>query len=359
MKGVGEGKDSPGSDRIVQLLRSPDARPLWVSVWGGVSVLAQALWKIQHTLPPDQAEPLYRKLRVYTISDQDDAGSWIRKTFPSVFYICTPGSDFGPATWLGMTQPSPGSDAESISPAWIARNIQQGHGALGAAYPDIAYGMEGDTPSYLNLIPNGLSDPEHPNWGGWGGRYELYRWKTTPGAMSIRPGDPFLSPPSEPETRPIWTNTDDTFHSPIDNQDHTGNTVTLWRWRTDFQNDLAARICWSNHPFKQCNHPPVAHLNMPGRLTVHEGERFLLDATGSTDPDGDSLSYLWFQYKEAGTWAGAVSFAPFAPNMKSVSVLAPHVSKPETVHFILKVTDKGMPALSRYRRVIVQVLPAS
>ncbi len=24
--------------------------------------------------------------------------------------------------------------------------------------------MEGDTPSFLNLIRNGLSDPEHPEW---------------------------------------------------------------------------------------------------------------------------------------------------------------------------------------------------
>ena len=31
--------------------------------------------------------------------------------------------------------------------------------------------MEGDTPSFLNLINNGLSDHDHPDWGGWGGRY--------------------------------------------------------------------------------------------------------------------------------------------------------------------------------------------
>ena len=41
-------------------------------------------------------------------------------------------------------------------------------------YPDVGYGMEGDTPSYLSLIPNGLNVPEHPDWGGWGGRYEKY-----------------------------------------------------------------------------------------------------------------------------------------------------------------------------------------
>ncbi|MGH9535750.1 MAG: hypothetical protein ACRD2E_12935 [Terriglobales bacterium] len=33
------------------------------------------------------------------------------------------------------------------------------------------------------------------------------------------------------------------------------------------------------------------------------------------------------------------------------------MQKPETVHFILRVTDKGTPPLSRYRRVIVTVTP--
>lgn len=64
-----------------------------------------------------------------------------------------------------------GTDNSEISNDWIARNIQQGHGPLGAAYPDAAWGMEGDTPAFLGLIPNGLNVAEHPNWGGWGGRY--------------------------------------------------------------------------------------------------------------------------------------------------------------------------------------------
>jgi hypothetical protein len=50
---------------------------------------------------------------------------------------------------------------------------------------------------------------------------------------------------------------------------------------------------------------------------------------------------------------------PSALNLKHLSVTAPLVVKPVALHFILKVTDKGMPPLSRYRRVIVEVLPNS
>jgi hypothetical protein len=38
-------------------------------------------------------------------------------------------------------------------------------------------------------------------------------------------------------------------------------------------------------------------------------------------------------------------------------VIAPEVGKKETAHFILKVTDKGEPQLSKYKRVIVIIIP--
>jgi hypothetical protein len=85
MEGVGEGKDSEGSDLIVSELKSSDSRPLWISVWGGTTVLAQALWRIRKDYPAATANELYRRLRVYAISDQDDTGSWIRKEFPAIF----------------------------------------------------------------------------------------------------------------------------------------------------------------------------------------------------------------------------------------------------------------------------------
>ena len=69
------------------------------------------------------------------------------------------------------------------------------------------------------------------------------------------------------------------------------------------------------------------------------------------------MSYLWFQYPEAGTYKGFVSFAPYASNLYDLPVTAPRVDRSVTIHFILKVTDKGSPPLTRYKRVIVTVLP--
>jgi hypothetical protein len=359
MQAIGKGKDSQGSDWIIKVLEENDERPLWVCVWGGANTLAQALYKIKNTRPESEARRLIAKLRVYTISDQDDSGIWIRNNFPELFYIVSPGDDYGSSTWIAINSVVDGIDNSEISNTWLAHNIQQGHGPLGAAYPDVAYGMEGDTPSWLSLIPTGLSDPEHPEYGGWGGRYELYK----PDFDSLKKGSSGV--PSEPETRAIWTNAVDSYTPYLHNEygrsvrtdtmKFTNNKTTLFRWRDDFQNDFAARMDWCTKSYKEANHPPVPALLVPEQITVKSGERFGLDAT-ATDPDGDNLSYLWFNYPEAGSYKKPVQINS-AENMHNAWVIAPEVEKKETAHFILKVTDKGTPPLSRYRRVIVDILP--
>jgi len=360
MLGVGEGNDSPGSEWIIKVLEEKDERPLWISIWGGSNTLAQALYKIKHTKTAEEAKQLIDKLRVYTISDQDDSGIWIRNNFPDLFYIVSPGDDYGSSTWIGITSFIKGIDNERISNNWLAKNIQQGHGPLGAAYPDIAYGMEGDTPSWLSLVLNGLSNPEHPEWGGWGGRYELYK----PDFAKLKKGGSGV--PFEPETREIWTNAIDSY-TPYIRSDYgkaiTADTITITdtkstiiRWRDDFQNDFAARMNWCTKTFQEANHPPVPVLGNPDEIIIKSGEGFGLDASYSYDPDGDNLSFLWFNYPEAGTYKKLIKING-AENMHGTYVIAPKVEKKETVHFILKVTDKGTPPLSRYKRIIVTILP--
>ena len=359
MEGVGKGNDSQGSDWIIKTLEEKDDRPLWISVWGGSNTLAQALYKIKNTQTATEAKRLMAKLRVYTISDQDDSGIWIRNNFPDLFYIVSPGDDYGSATWTGINSFVKGINNEEISNAWLAQNIQQGHGPLGAEYPDVAYGMEGDTPSWLSLIPNGLNAPEHPEWGGWGGRYELYK----PDFSTMKKGNSGV--PFEPETRPIWTNAADSF-TPFIHNDYgrsiktdsvsfSGDKVSLWRWRNDFQNDFAARMDWCVKSYREANHPPVPVLNEGEAITVKSGERFSLDASRSADPDGDNLSFQWLSYPEAGSFKKMI--IPSAENIHQLYLVAPQVEKKETAHIILKVTDKGIPALSGYKRIIVTVLP--
>lgn len=359
MQGVGEGKDSPGSEQLIRSLDRDDPRPVWVPVWGGPSVLAQALWKIRATRPPEALARAVAKLRVYTISDQDDSGPWLRKEFPQLFYIASPGFNAGGAyhhaTWSAISGDyfharCAGADFSVVTNEWLDRNIRR-KGPLGAQYPHWEFLMEGDTPSFLGLIGNGLNAPEHPDWGGWGGRYESY----TP-----RPQKWHL----QPETRPFWTDASDEVLG-TDGRWHDTNHATLWRWRPAFQNDFAARMDWTIKPFKEANHPPVPRLGPAAEITAKPGERIDLSAEGTVDPDGDAFSCEWFYYHEAGTFpmSNARSGQPleirnFDQPKAWFTVPTSRVMAPGTgdMHVILAVTDHGTPRLTRYARLIVHVV---
>ena len=355
MHAVGRGMDSAGSELLIAAADRPDPRPLWVPVWGGPNVLAQALWKVRETRSEKQLRAFVAKLRVYTISDQDDSGPWIRKNFPGLFYIASPGYHAGgayhAATWSGISGDRfhgrfTGADFSIVDNPWLDEHIRA-KGPLGAQYPQVKFLMEGDTPSFLGLIANGLDSSEHPEWGGWGGRYELY----TPRMRKWL---------AEPETRPFWTDAEDEVLG-VDGNWHTSSKATIWRWRQACQNDFAARMDWTIKPYAEANHPPVAALGHPQSLNAKPGERVNLSARGSTDPDGNNLSYEWFYYPEAGSFAiesgrsGAPLAIEHAREAEGTFTVPTHFFHAGTIHVILAVTDDGSPALTRYRRVIITV----
>ncbi|TVZ17071.1 nucleoside hydrolase-like domain-containing protein [Maribacter sp. MAR_2009_72] len=358
MDGVGKGKDSQGSELLINTVDKEDDRPLWVTVWGGPNVLAQALWKVRDTRSKQKLLKFVSKLRVYAISDQDNSGPWIRKEFPELFYIVTPGINAGGgfhhATWIAIGGDKfhgrfDGADFSLVTNEWLEKNIRE-KGPLGAMYPNWKYMMEGDSPSFLYLINNGLNTPERPDWGGWGGRYELYIPKTEKWFI-------------EPETRPIWTNVQDEVFG-FDGEWHTTNHATIWRWRNAYQNDFSARMDWTIKSYDEANHPPIITLDHPEYINAKPGEIVKLSATSSIDPDGDSLSYEWFCYEEAGTRAMSNSSTGIKHDINDhdqpkawLKIKKSRVMPPGTgtMHIILAVTDHGTPRLTRYKRVIINV----
>jgi len=356
LEGVGEGKDSQGSELLINAIDRRDDRPLWVLCWGGTNVLAQALWKVKQTRSKEALEKFTSSIRVFTTSDQDDTGPCIRKTFPKLFYMTSPGFHDGGAyhyaTWSGISGDQfhgrfTGANFEIVDHPWLDQHIRK-KGPLGKQYPKSKYLMEGDSPTFLYLINNGLGSPDHPEWGSWGGRYEFY----TPRMQRY-----FL----EPETRPFYSDAVDEVLG-VDGHWHTSNHATIWRFRQAFQNDFSARMDWTIKEVDEANHPPIAKLNHPNHLIAMQGEKIYLSAKGSFDPDGDDLSYQWFYYPEAGSFT--VSHATTAEsipihnaNQEEAWFIVPteNVFKKGTIHIILAVTDKGTPPLTRYQRVIIDV----
>jgi len=350
MEGVGPGKSSEGSRHIIDVVDRLDERPVWICVWGGANCLAQALWDVKYTRSPEDLDAFVSKLRVYTISDQDNSGRWMRITFPNLFYIVSPScvghEEYHRATWTGISgdrlyKNGPMHRFELVDNPWLKENIIENHGPLGALYPPLKYIMEGDTPSFLGLIDNGLGSTISPSYGGWGGRYMLHQ--------------------SYAETRPIWTNTRNSRDTVVteDGTSWTSDQATIWRWREAYQHDFAARMDWCvADSFDKANHNPIAAFNGDTsravvRLRAKQGERIRLDATGTKDPDGDKVSYRWFVYEEVQPF-GRI-FTIENGTSPQASFVASQVRSPQSFHIILEVKDDGLPCLWSYRRIIVTV----
>lgn len=325
LEAVGRGRNTAGSDRIIHAVDRPDPRPLWVAVWGGTTDLAQALWRVEDERGPRGLQEFISRMRVHAIGDQDETGPWIKERYPELFYITSY------QAFRGMYRDG---DRSLVTREWVARHVTDGHGPLGAAYPNYDGGdpwgrvhgvKEGDTPSFLYVLPNGLSDPDRPTWGSWGGRFQGR------GAHYVDAADRLGDDESE--------------------------RVTVYRWRRDYQAAFRARVAWCHTASTEANHEPVVAIEGPRQRTVAPGKAVELDASASADPDGDALSFRWWVYAEPGTYRGSLKLE--AADEPVARLVAPNVRRPETLHVVLSLTDSGDPPLTGYGRVVLTVDPGT
>ncbi|MBI2947691.1 MAG: DUF1593 domain-containing protein, partial [Verrucomicrobia bacterium] len=264
---------------ILAAVDGPDPRPVWYSDWGtdhgaATNNLRRALDRVQREGGPAGYEKFKNRLR---LSSADAFGEHT-DTLPPPFklWIDTFRPPMDGKRWYhrfsALTATAGGFD--------LRRDVLTGHGPLGALYPTNTthWQKEGDTATFLYLVPTGMNDPEQPTWGSWAGRY---------GAMEAFPGRQYY-----------WANQIDSWDGSA-NRDN-----TLHRWAADLQNDFRARLDWCVREFAQANHPPEARVQGPLERKVSSSATVTLSAIGSRDPDGNKLSYQWFAYPEAGSYKG-------------------------------------------------------
>lgn len=262
---IGEGNDSPGSDMLIRLADEDDPRPIYVTAWGSGNTLAQAIWRVKQTRSPEEVKRFVRKFRLYTITDQDmkyamrmqrdySSHQWLRTEFPDDLLLV-----WDESAWLNQNALGKQNWEK------YAELIQK-KGALGKVYPDFLWGVEGDTPSFLNCMPNGLNDPDDPTQVGWGG-YHVFA--VSPDGHSM-----------------AWTN----WHEPVKSISDSYEK----RFYDDEFNDFAARMQWAEEGKGNLN----PELKVVAKKV--DGGRMRLDASGSYDPDGDALSFLWWTQGASG-----------------------------------------------------------
>src|SRR6266852_4091067 len=317
---------------IIAAVDRPDSRPILYADWGSnqgaaVNNLKRALDRVLQERGPKGYATFKSKLRVICHSNPfGDHTVRLNPPFPLLLDTYRPPLEG--KRWYhrfsALTATAGGFD--------LQRDVLQDHGPLGALYPTNTTHpqKEGDSMTFLYLVPTGLSDPEHPGWGSWAGRYGL-----------------------NPEFNGrlcYWANQADTW------QGTTHRDNTLKRWAADLQNDFRARLDWCVKPAKHANHPSRVVINdVGGGDVIHlmpvVGTNLKLDFAGSGDPDRNRLGYSWFTYPEAGNYLGTVAIDEARSLAATVHVPADAAGK--EIHVIVAVTDNGQPPLTRYRRVVI------
>jgi hypothetical protein len=353
------GKDTEGSNSIKKILLDNKQGPVYVQLWGGTNTLARALKSIEDEYKDTgEWQRIYKKVSektiIYTVLDQDSTyAKYVSQQWRDIKVIYN-SAQFWSFAYM-WTRVVPENLKAYLGGPWFADNIKFKHGPLLENYylwgdglkiagdPEHTQGnpqeaqkqkrtqydfiSEGDSPAYFFLLNYGLRNMEDPSFGGLGGRFiksanHSNRWED---GINVADFDPF-------------TGKSDTSYPQV-------------RWIEALQNDFAARADWCVKSFKEGNHPPVAKTNRSMNLEAKPGDKVRLSADAA-DPDGNALTYSWWQYKEAGTLGENVTIE--GADSKNISVVLPtSAERGKTIHLILEVRDDGSPRLARYQRFII------
>jgi len=355
INGVGEDEiRTEGAEFIAQLLLDNDTRPLWIQAWGGCNTISRALKIIQEDHPEKMAQAA-AKMRLFLIWEQDESyQKYIRPNWEQ-FNIPTIISDQFDCIAYIWPKVLPQDMKTYFEADWMTKNILKGHGALCDVYENNngAFNAEGDTPSFLHNIPTGLRNMESPGFGGWGGRYVKVRNNVW---MDPLPDATYIRPTGQWGFSNSWSKKMEHDTAADKVSIRTNYFKPIWRWLNHVQNDFAARADWCIKNYTAANHHPVVNLkNTPLDIKAKACAKIKLDASASTDPDGDTLSFRWWHYAEAGTYTGGTLAE--SKEAKTKIKIPKDVKPGDTIHMICEVTDSGTPALTRYQRVIITIIP--
>jgi len=254
----------------------------------------------------------------------------------------------------------------------------RGHPGANTGIPQYSFISEGDSPSFFHLLDVGLRSKEDMSWGGWGGRFENSPYNSAGTITGFAFGAPAGITTSSPTPNLYSDVVRETPGGATRNvQDampagwHVGNpaanvltALPQMRWARELQNDWFARALWgiaAEDVPEGMRHNREPVVSIIGDLDIYAAPGASVSLVGDAyDPDGDELSFYWWQYREAGKYNGNVTLN--GGDTKVVDFVVPEDARDgDTIHIIFAVTDVApvdiplFTPLTRYQRVVVTV----
>ena len=398
-----------GSEHIKNLILDNVPGPLYITAWGGMNTVGRALRDIYEQYGnTDEWESvrqkIYDKVRIYMWYGQDkpmgsDAPDPVfdgvcAQYYPDMVYVdvhsCNAlgwgweNASTNNGTIANKNHPIP----EVYTGEWMLKNLENSQGGTSKYGPlmdwYVTYGDgthvngetslfqmgendacmipfsnggkgifagtgrnrydfcgEGDTPTYLPFFDMGLDSLENYGYGNLAGRFVKDELKEEQGITN------YYVPQNDEVQMSDWANV--------------GKTTELAsydsgaRWVTDIFNAFAARAEWGiSSDYEDANHRPEVMVKEGNKIEAASGERVTLNAVAK-DPDGDSVSLKWFNYKEAGTYGADITISGGGKGPRTSFVVPDNAKSGDTIHMLVKATDNGKHNLSYYQRVVITV----
>lgn len=389
-------KATEGSDLIKERILDDDPRRLYIQVWGGCNTIARALMDIEAEYGSsasyeEMRQKIMHKVVLTACGEQDNSyRDYIAEKWPDIAFVRT--LQIGSYAYAWHTMPE-GNSQQTLE-AEFMRNILEGNGSLMADYctwgdghhyegepPECQFGdnpalfrewfgvklmgmapykpydflSEGDSPTFLCLMPFGFHNLEDFSYGGISGRY-------------VRDLDQHNS-----KGQPLnyWNVTEEDY---LCRDGSLKKTESMWRYVADIQNDFAARANWCSAGSREAaEHAPLVRIREGRDIAAAPGQTITLHAEG-TSPDGREVHYSFRICREASNMTGADALADrqmqalqeglrndsIDPNMgqagDSFRITIPENAQPgERILIQLRGETRGKFVLASYDQVILTV----
>ena len=377
-------EETEGSALIKECIMDSDERTLYLQVWGGTNTIARALYDIEleHQNDVDwnfQKEKIMKKVILVACGEQDHTyQDYIAESWPEIAFIsCVQMGSYAYA-WKTM----PDGESKKCLESSFMKSIVKGNGPLMEGYATWADGKEyegepekyqfgsneklledwwgskfglgnhkkydflseGDSPTFLMLLPTGLRSLEDFRYGGIAGRYERDFQKKNKKGESLN----------------YWKCVEDFY---TDANGAKVKTESMWNYVDYIQRDFAARARWCVETnYCEENHAPEFAVKNEKDLFAKAGEEIVVHTQIKGEFSGD-INCEAFIYPEVSS----------CHNLKEVKItqetseenrkerdfyikLPENVQKEDKIHVIFIAQKEYGYKLKSFSRVIIHIV---